>query len=338
MKMALRGITTIIASGDNGISSTSAHCAFLPDIIGSSPWVTTVGATQPSLEAAPFCSSNKFGFLGTCEEGGQITCSTTSGAAITSSGYWSIYRSQPDYQSAAIAEYLQAKECNPCRTDGNQTASEKDLWATCPHLDEQRCNLTKLFGATRASPDVSAPGSLFPAMINGSVFLFDGTSASAPAFGAMVTLLNTEQLRHGKPPLGLLNPWLYSTFKRHPEAFVDVVVGDTGSTEEQTCPWGFRAVPGWDAATGLGVPRFDVLLAHLPTGTVEEPQHASLSSAKVSALTVHSQSGALHMHWTMFLAALTVTALTAASSALALARLRPQISPRFGGARSPLLQ
>lgn len=335
MKMALRGITTLIASGDNGISSTSAQCAFVPDLVGSSPWVTTVGATQPSLEAAPFCSSDKFGFLGTCEERGQVTCSTASGAIITSSGYWSIYRAQPDYQSAAIAEYLQVKECNPCRTNGNQSASEKDLWAACPHLDEQRCNLAPLFGATRASPDVSAPGSHFPVMINGSVTLFDGTSASSPAFGAMVTLLNTEQLRRGRPPLGLLNPWLYSTFKRHPEAFVDVVVGDNGATEEQTCPWGFRAFPGWDAATGLGVPLFDVLLAHLPTAG--KPQHANLSGTKVSVLAVQPNSG-LHMHWTLLLAALMVVALTAASSALVLARLRPQASPRFGGARSPLLQ
>jgi len=343
MKMALRGITTLIASGDNGISSMSAKCAFVPDIIGSSPWVTTVGATQPSLEAAPFCSSGKFSFLGSCEEAGQVTCSTAAGSIITSSGYWSIYRSQPEYQSAAVAEYLEANECNPCRTQGdqlgNQTASDKDLWTTCPHLDQQRCDLASLFGATRASPDVSAPGSHFPVLVNGSVMLFDGTSASAPAFGAMITLLNTEQLRRGRPPLGLLNPWLYSTYKRHPEAFVDVVVGDNGATEVQTCPWGFRAVPGWDAATGLGVPLFDALLAHLPIGaTGGGPQHAdSNKMQRASALAVQPRTG-LQMSWTMFLAAVTVTALTAASSAWALAHLRPRISPRFAGAQSPLLQ
>ena len=43
-----------------------------------------------------------------------------------------------------------------------------------------------------------------------------------------------------------------------------MVVGDTASTETRLCPFGFRAAPGWDPATGLGVPRFAALRELLP--------------------------------------------------------------------------
>lgn len=43
-----------------------------------------------------------------------------------------------------------------------------------------------------------------------------------------------------------------------------MVVGDTASTETRLCRFGFPAAPGWDPATGLGVPRFAVLRELLP--------------------------------------------------------------------------
>merc|ERR1712203_1112062 len=101
--------------------------------------------------------------------------------------------------------------------------------------------------------------------------LFDGTSASSPAFAAMVSLLNEERRRQGKPPLGFLNPWLYSAHSQDAGAFLDVVVGDTGSNELDSCASGFRAAPGWDPATGLGVPQFDTLRRLLPASSAAWP-------------------------------------------------------------------
>ena len=43
-----------------------------------------------------------------------------------------------------------------------------------------------------------------------------------------------------------------------------VVVGDTASTESTLCPLGFKAGPGWDPATGLGVPLYAALRNYLP--------------------------------------------------------------------------
>mmetsp|Transcript_128668 Transcript_128668/g.358235 ORF Transcript_128668/g.358235 Transcript_128668/m.358235 type:complete len:354 (+) Transcript_128668:81-1142(+) len=281
MKLALRGVTMIIASGDNGISSVTANCTFIPDVVGSSPWVTSVGATLPSLASAPYCTIDGFSGLGSCEEPGPITCATTAGAIITSSGYWSLYRARPKYQDAAVATYLHEAPCNPCRTDGsmhmNRTAAR--LKAPCQHINKRGCSLSRLVGVRRGSPDVALPGASYPVLVNRSLVLMDGTSASAPAFAAMVSLLNSEQLGKGRPPLGFLNPWLYRTYQRHSEAFIDVVVGDTGSTEAQICEWGWRAVPGWDPATGLGVPLFAELRERLPGRRQPEGPPAAVEAA-----------------------------------------------------------
>ena len=69
--------------------------------------------------------------------------------------------------------------------------------------------------AGRGYPDVSAQGDSFAVFDarggdeNGEVFV-SGSSASAPVFAALVSLLNSNRLHAGKPPMGFLNPWLYT--------------------------------------------------------------------------------------------------------------------------------
>jgi len=62
----------------------------------------------------------------------------------------------------------------------------------------------------RGFPDVAAQGSLFHIVDASYDTTVSGTSASAPVFAAIVSLLNSARLAAGKPPLGFLNPWLYS--------------------------------------------------------------------------------------------------------------------------------
>jgi len=38
----------------------------------------------------------------------------------------------------------------------------------------------------------------------------DGTSASAPLWNGVITLLNDWRFNHGQPPVGFINPLLYS--------------------------------------------------------------------------------------------------------------------------------
>lgn len=83
----------------------------------------------------------------------------------------------------------------------------------------------------------------------------------------MVANLNNVRLSHGKPKLGLLNPWLYST--AHTDGgFVDITKGRSGGCTGTTQNGfkgpkienaGFSAVRSWDPVTGWGSPNFKKL-------------------------------------------------------------------------------
>ena len=85
-----------------------------------------------------------------------------------------------------------------------------------------------------------------------------GTSAGAPAFSALMSLLNEARLKARKPPMGFLNPFLYA----NADSFFDVVNGTNAIPRGfGSLPYGYACAPGWDAATGLGTPHFGKLLA-----------------------------------------------------------------------------
>lgn len=110
----------------------------------------------------------------------------------------------------------------------------------------------------RGTPDVSALGEGYQTLVNGVLEGVGGTSASAPAFAAMVSLLNEARLAAGKPAMGYLNPFLY----QHPDVFTDVTEGTNAISrvEGQALLYGFNCTKGWDPVTGLGTPKFDKML------------------------------------------------------------------------------
>merc|ERR1712019_319812 len=109
----------------------------------------------------------------------------------------------------------------------------------------------------RATPDVSALGEGFQVLTSGRVEAVGGTSASAPTFASLVSLLNEARVKAGKPAMGYLNPWLY----KNTDMFTDVTLGDNayGRGPFRT-PYGFNATKGWDPVTGLGTPIFSKML------------------------------------------------------------------------------
>ncbi|KAH9887240.1 family S53 protease-like protein [Cubamyces lactineus] len=112
----------------------------------------------------------------------------------------------------------------------------------------------------RAYPDISAKADDYVIYAAGFTRIF-GTSASTPVTASIIALLNDRLASAGKPPLGFLNPWLYS---KGASALTDIVDGSSNITcEGTTPPRGFPALQGWDPATGLGTPNFDKLLALL---------------------------------------------------------------------------
>ncbi|KAA1475871.1 family S53 protease [Dentipellis sp. KUC8613] len=143
-------------------------------------------------------------------------------AASFSSGGFSNTFAQPSYQSAAVSAFLD----------------------TLGNTDRGRFNT-----GGRGFPDVSAQGDNVEIVFQQEGELVAGTSCSSPIFASVVSLLNGELIAAGKPALGFLNPFLYSTGA---SALNDITSGSNPGCFTN----GFPAVTGWDPVTGLGTPNF----------------------------------------------------------------------------------
>ena len=95
-------------------------------------------------------------------------------------------------------------------------------------------------GSGRGVPDVAgdaSPESGYNILVDGQQEVVGGTSAVAPLWAALLTLINQQR---GKP-VGFVNQTLYGDASD----FHDITQGNNGA---------FSAGPGWDACTGLGSP------------------------------------------------------------------------------------
>jgi kumamolisin len=79
-----------------------------------------------------------------------------------------------------------------------------------------------------------------------------GTSWSAPTWAGFCALLNEARLRVGKPALPFLNPLLYPL--NGSACFRQITQGSNGH---------YKAGPGYDEVTGIGVPAVQALLKEL---------------------------------------------------------------------------
>ncbi|KHN95049.1 tripeptidyl peptidase precursor [Metarhizium album ARSEF 1941] len=144
-----------------------------------------------------------------------------------SSGGFSAYFPRPDWQDTAVEEYV--SELNG-------------------HLEGY------YNPEMRAVPDISAIGTRFSTIINGTPLMLRGTSASTPVLAGMIALVNDARVRQGKPVLGWLNKRLYSEEVR--SVLQDITTGQSFSCDfsGDNKPGGWPATKGYDAITGLGVP------------------------------------------------------------------------------------
>ncbi len=140
-------------------------------------------------------------------------------AASFTSGGFSNFFPRPSYQETAVQTYLNRSALG----DGHSG----------------RYNATG-----RAYPDVSVHGVDYLYNLGGKFSSAYGTSTSTPAFASIIALLNDRLLSAGKPPLGFLNPLLYS---RGVAAFTDVTAGSNPGCGTE----GFPADVGWDPVSRL---------------------------------------------------------------------------------------
>jgi subtilase family serine protease len=115
-----------------------------------------------------------------------------------------------------------------------------------------------LFNKTgRATPDVAALGEGYQVITSGQTKPVGGTSASAPTFAAVISLLNEARLSNGKPAMGYLNPWLYA----NPTILTDIVKGNNAIGRGQfNLPYGYNCTKGYDPVSGLGTPHYEKML------------------------------------------------------------------------------
>ena len=244
IKLGLRGVSIITASGDAGAPGrTSEDCFSYRNVNavypGSSPWVTSVGGTyimannQTQNWTTPLCKENNC-FTGTDE---RVT--NFNYTSWTSGGGFSKYTNRSTYgwQVKAVDNYL---------TSG----------APLP-------NNFAIYG--RTYPDVSMIGHSCPVIINTNLYGVDGTSCSSPLFATVISILNEHQLLRGKSKLGFVSPLLYKMFYSNYSVFNDIIEGNNYCTENMCCDtrddggsdYGYIASHGYDPVYGLGTPNVE---------------------------------------------------------------------------------
>jgi subtilase family serine protease len=270
-KAAIRGISILFASGDDGIASVDARTDPVrackqhhPNFPSSSPWITSVGGTQLKPRgpigkrgSAPGSrSGTEAHFPAQTRE--EIVCSASTGCAVTTGGGFSHTFPRPAWQAAEVDAYLERARLAAAAAASSADPSSRGMPLVPPS--------SWFNSSARAYPDVSILATHYTIIVGGRSSRTGGTSASAPVMAAMVSLWNEQLLRAGRPPLGFLNPWLYS-LARNAQAgatappFRDVLSGDNACSQMagRCCPYGFGATEGFDAVSGLGTPDFEAI-------------------------------------------------------------------------------
>lgn len=177
MKLGLQGHSILFASGDYGVASfpgdrSANGCLgpeqkiFNPQYPSNCPYVTSVGGTMLYEDQ-------------TVKDAESVMHADLGGSAsnFSTSGGFSNYFPQPDYQKAAVEKYF------------------KRAHLTYPYYSEMGVdvnNTTGLYNRIgRAYPDVSANGARFRAYTDGHDYFYYGASLAAPLFASVLNLVRT---------------------------------------------------------------------------------------------------------------------------------------------------
>ncbi|CAF1044572.1 unnamed protein product [Adineta steineri] len=258
MKLALRGITVLASSGDDGANDYFSNCTnkvFNPTYPASSPFVTSVGATTlvnvqyNALQDQPLACSAFNPPLVCAYCGDEIAVSVNDPffTDFTSGGGFSNFAPQPSYQKHAVDRYF---------------LNEQYYLNEIPEMYPPSSMYNR---KGRAYPDVAALGVNAFTVANDSLYLVGGTSMSSPLWAGIVSILNSRSIKITGKTLGFLNPLLYKMAKECPECFNDITVGNNKCTSTictDQCK-GFQAACGWDPVTGLGTPNVENILKYI---------------------------------------------------------------------------
>ncbi|CAH7666887.1 peptidase S8/S53 domain-containing protein [Phakopsora pachyrhizi] len=210
-QLGMRGISVIFSSGDYGVGQDG----FCWANDGSNR--TTFLPIFPA--SCPYVTS-----VGATENfSPEVAVSQKGPGGFYSGGGFSNYFKQPEWQRNDVFDYLGFL--------GEETYSGM------------------FDGSGRGFPDVAAQGAKYAIAWRGEFLTVGGTSASAPTFASIISLLNDYSISLGGSSLGFLNPWLYKIGRN---GINDVTSGKAAGCDTD----GFPATYGWDPVTGLGTPDF----------------------------------------------------------------------------------
>ena len=211
IKLGLMGVTIIVASGDDGAPGVAA-------IYNSSAcsYDPVFPASSPYVTAV--------GATMGLEKGSkEVACDANQGGIITTGGGFSTLVSALNFQNTAIPNYFLSVSNNMPSNGYNRNG--------------------------RGYPDVSMAGKNYVVIIGGKGHVVSGTSAAAPVFAGMVSLINSARNEVGRKPVGWLNPLLYYSNGSFAN---DIVQGNNKCTRLTCCQTGFDTSIGWDPVTGFG--------------------------------------------------------------------------------------
>lgn len=239
LKAASRGVTLLAATGDGG-SHFSFGAFSTNDAMGQALNAASCAYALPTFPAeSPYVLG--VGGEQWNRDDGTVTPEAPIYWAAGGAGFSRRFE-MPDYQRDAVDAYL----TSPSTTLPPASSFDPTM---------------------RAYPDVVALALGIPLIVNGTQYTTGGTSASAPSFAGVVSLLNAIRLRGALPPLGFLNPRLYAaagSWGGAESMFYDITYGNSScGGDGYNCGNGFVATCGWDAVTGWGSPRWEGLVTFL---------------------------------------------------------------------------
>ncbi|EJF62249.1 tripeptidyl peptidase A [Dichomitus squalens] len=214
-QLGARGVSLTFSSGDGGVGDGEEDPALQECFTNDGRNVTRFVPLFPP--SCPFVTA----------VGGTIHVPET--AVFFSGGGFSDVFPRPAYQQLAVSKFL------------NKLAPGTYAGLFNPN--------------GRAIPDVAAQADLFRIFLSGRPVSIGGTSAAAPTFASIVSLLNSARISKGLPSLGFLNPLIYALQATDPSVFNDITTGNNPGCGTP----GFNATEGWDPVTGVGTPNFGKL-------------------------------------------------------------------------------
>jgi tripeptidyl-peptidase-1 len=177
MKLGLMGVTVVYSSGDYGVAGNGGQCIDSQTLAFNNG---TDGIFNPSFPGTcPYVTS--VGATQILNGSSVRTPESACQDVIFSGGGFSNVFSLPDYQRSAVGVYFERN---------------------APPYGAERFNNS---GAVRGFPDVSANGANYLTAVNDKFSLSFGTSASAPVFASLISLINEKRLAAGKGPVGFVS-------------------------------------------------------------------------------------------------------------------------------------